>query len=989
MKRGWLTAFTVTILFGAYRLYAALVGPYASVQIQGDRLLVPSPATEIRPLSIVGRVARTHLEDQLWAEQAKFQLQRGEETFIYFDSQRRVEDDKQNRIRVSPFAMVWIDPRQNAEVAYTLTCESAVIEFQSKVQFGMSSPGRIIGGTLEGAVEITGPDGLHVTGQNFLFREDALRLHSDWPVQFAYGPEPGGIERVRGRAGMLDIRLKQASKPVLGHDMPLVGGLRQVALRRNVVLDLVMDDDGAPAPVRLTCKTQFTYDIDQMLATFTDDVSVRRATHKDGEEPRFDVLENCDHLQLVFDKAVDADETMAGAPLQKTGGIVPVGEGELSEGEKLGIDLDLEFRSLRAIGRNLVLGSQENELAAETEEVFYDVPTRTVEMANANGDVVAQFRADLLTCPTLLLRHGAGDEIEAAECLGRGKVIRTDPSTGEVLLESSWDEFLLLQPDPESELDILEISGAGRVVQPPQQTGIIADSLKVWVDRDQIRSSDEPVTETVTGGGDLPVRKVLAVANVALVSPRLQLETQRLTVGFTTGRVRRADLESNEGEGGRKPGGNESEANQPVLITADSVATQLTYDPETGRTDVQQVDARDGVTISRTGADTQAEEDDAAGDPFSIEAESLELLNHNGGHILKLVGSPARIRHPEAEIEGGNLFFDRLGNLARVEGSGAVSFLVESDLEGRKLDVPQPLTVRWKDQMEFDGQLATFYGDVRTSLSASTMHCEQMDVSLDRRLTFARSEAETSGLQIDRVKCADGVVARYVEWDGTTLIGIRNLQVSQFQYERLSGEIRAQGPGQVEDWRRGGQRRRVRIDPASADFRKQGTDSDEHAWEYTRVRFAGHLRGNQLDRFVTLHDRVRVMHGPVANPLDTIDREEFARETSTARNSIWVGSDILQLRLVPGTGEAPDTVSVLAKGNAELQGKEMGARSDSISYDESKEMFTLKSRGTEAYLWHQERPGQPVRELSAKTIQFVPSKHQITVDGVRGIQGSP
>jgi hypothetical protein len=66
----------------------------------------------------------------------------------------------------------------------------------------------------------------------------------------------------------------------------------------------------------------------------------------------------------------------------------------------------------------------------------------------------------------------------------------------------------------------------------------------------------------------------------------------------------------------------------------------------------------------------------------------------------------------------------------------------------------------------------------------------------------------------------------------------------------------------------------------------------------------------------------------------------------------------------------------------------VGARAHSISYDEANEMFTLKGLGSEALLWHQERPDARPRETLARTIQFVPSRYEITVDGVRGIRGS-
>src|SRR5690606_124907 len=84
MKRGMLTSVTVGGLFAVYCLYAAVVGPLTRPQVLTEEYRGPAVAPEIKPLSIAGKIAGQHLAEHDWVSSAKYQLQRGEETFIYF-----------------------------------------------------------------------------------------------------------------------------------------------------------------------------------------------------------------------------------------------------------------------------------------------------------------------------------------------------------------------------------------------------------------------------------------------------------------------------------------------------------------------------------------------------------------------------------------------------------------------------------------------------------------------------------------------------------------------------------------------------------------------------------------------------------------------------------------------------------------------------------------------------------------------------------------
>ena len=981
MRHRWLTLVTVAFLYGTYRLYAAALTPITQPEQLPEHQVNTRAVTEIKPSSIAGRMAERHLPpEQRWAAGAKYQWRRSEETFLYFKKYRRIEDDKQNRIRVSPFAMVWIERRRPEAEAYTLVCNSAEFEFESKFQFGQS-PGRIIGGQLQGNVRLTGPDHLLIEGKDFNLSERDQRLYSDYPVRFAFGPQPGEVEQVRGSAASIDVTFNDHSGMVLGNDLPRIGGLRKATLRRDVSLELVMEESDGEVPVLITSQGPFTYNFEDLYATFEKDVTVDRRTTEAGEPDAFDRL-RAENLAIRFDEAVPDN---AATPNRRR------------RGRRQPINLDVTFSSLRATGAEVLLSSDEQELIAQMQDLRYNAKTRTIEMRHNAGRVQVHRRFDQLHCPTVRVTHDEGDQLVTADCEGTGRITRRHPDTDEVEMEVAWAESLQVAPDEEAGWDRLTIVGDGHLLDHAQQAGIIADVLTVWLDREALQTDEGDVRTTLapSGGDDLlPVKRVVASSNVALVSPDVHVETQRLDADFVKGVVSSGAPKRNDAGTSASPGQSsrrdERSARQPISVTAEAVTGQFIIDPEQEKADVKQLTATTNVSISRASAGGVAD-DVRSEDPFAVDAETVTLTNDGGNHLLKLLGAPARIRHPEAEIEGNVLYLDRGNNIATVDGVGSLSVLVETDLEGRPLEGEKRyLMIRWDEGMRFDGQRADFLENVRSTLAESALLSSQMSVFLNRRLSFSDDRPGGDDLEIDRIRCDGQVTGEFREWDGTAWIGFRRLEVHDFEMERQSGEFRAQGPGVIHDWSRGGaQRQRVKLDATTSTSANQPLRNSEWPWDYTRVEFSGEMSGNHRDRYVTLDDRVEVMHGPVKKAFTVLSRdEEFSQATATERskNAIFIGSDKLRVSLVGKETQEEETIQVVASGNAELEGLVFGGRAHSISYDESNGMFTLKGRGTDAFLWHQDSPVVKPREANSRIIQFVPSE-KLILDGVRSIRG--
>ena len=82
-------------------------------------------------------------------------------------------------------------------------------------------------------------------------------------------------------------------------------------------------------------------------------------------------------------------------------------------------------------------------------------------------------------------------------------------------------------------------------------------------------------------------------------------------------------------------------------------------------------------------------------------------------------------------------------------------------------------------------------------------------------------------------------------------------------------------------------------------------------------------------------------------------------------------------------------VELEAKGNAKLEGRTFNARADEITFDESKELYTLRATGNrQATIWRQSTLNGEPSEASAKIWRFIPSTNFLKADQSTGIRGT-
>jgi len=153
-------------------------------------------------------------------------------------------------------------------------------------------------------------------------------------------------------------------------------------------------------------------------------------------------------------------------------------------------------------------------------------------------------------------------------------------------------------------------------------------------------------------------------------------------------------------------------------------------------------------------------------------------------------------------------------------------------------------------------------------------------------------------------------------------------------------------------------------------------------WEYLRITFDGKTIGNTRQQFGTFHDNVHVLYGPVTRPLETIDPDALPADGG------WMRSRSLRFEQHAGKGKRPGYVTLLAQGNAELEGRSFHAQADFITFDESKGLYLLRSSGRRnATIWRQKHIGDNPSEVHAQQMKFWPAINQLKLDRATGLDG--
>jgi hypothetical protein len=1082
-RRTRLTLSTAACLWGLFSAYSLFFSPLLAPRIEMTPGRENAKNESDHPrLTEERRQAEQYLPGQPWAaEEKKGYHFRTDSGFFYFKNWDNQVDDGR-KVRFQPFAMIWRPKGHDPNKApYTIVSESAVVEFTSKFEITNPNPGRVIGGALEGDVQIRGADGLAVDGQQFYFGEQVQRVWSDHAVRFRHGLHSG-------RATGVELDLIAHPNPESTETLAITG-IRTVRLRKAVDMTL-MPASSTPEkpgePVFVDCQGAFEYEVLNHIAKFEKQVHVRQPTGR-GQEDRL----NCETLTLVFEREETAQR--AGAP--------PAAP---PQADQNAFDSKLKFRRLLAVGPEVTVSSQRSDMQGWMTSLNYDEEARIIALSDARHVRLLQKNNELL-CPEITaILDEPKKQIERVECRGSGQLYQYAKGTDQNLptskkareLSATWQRKMNKAPDPTTGLDLIELEGLAELKR-IGGLSLEADVIGIWVTRGNGRIDRTNAGDPVDAGEDaIQPKKLLAVKDVRFASPQIGGRTESLAVWFEEGKLppipvveaRKISQLTRRPEPTRGAGESESEfaagvvaPQRPLVVRGQSSSTAREMPPQNSRRQrtaapvnrqglaaiddspagarsnrqpAQRGPAADSAAKSptksqaRSGANTgrdaaakvaqkprersgarpaaeppagppakqrdkplaiiaesiqvramrdgdkteihevisegrvHVQQEHASGElPLDVTGNKLLLWNYGEtNQILQVFGKPAQVQDRKMQLEGPDIRFDRIANRALVTGAGVLRVPVPNGMDGKPLPEPQILDVFWKEMMDFDGKVAKFFANVHSQLNGSDMRCEEMQVTFNRRVSFAEDSGGEQKTDIHSVVCRDGVGLNSFEYQGSILVSRRQASGFEFKLNQTTGQVTSQGPGTLELWRRGAGKGDAKR-PGSRVATMRAGEVDSTGWEYTRIDFDGTMNGSTEKKMTTFREVKRVVYGAVANSTDTIDEDHLPKDGGRMK------CGELTLIQVPETKTQKAYLTLKATENVELEGRSFYAKADKVTYDESKDHYILYGDGKiDATIWREPKPGASRSSQSAQWMQFIPSENKVNFDRASGGQ---
>jgi len=1000
VRRYLLTLFSTLLVLGVYSVYAQvskqlLKRPRPVVQQQTP---TPSNDFQVSGPRISQEAALKYLPDAPWTMNARVKIH-ADGLHLFFNE--RVQENGNKEIRIRPVAMIWDadadgktqgtdDSSKTASGPITILADSATFVFDKPVELSDIKMHMLQEGMLRGKVIIRGEDGLKIAGNNFVFSRAAQHLRSDDPVHFQF-------QHSEGQAGNILLKLKMLDGP-LYRDNPQILGISHLRTSGHLEMALV-SKQGSP-PVIVNCERSFDYQVDEKLATLKEDVSIIQI-----DEQGYTASIDCDKLKLQFVDAVSTEDVSS----NKIG----------QPGSKI------EIGSMRATGSPVVCSSQKQHLQAKGRQLDFDFIKRVLIIKDLDGlaprnslMVDIKFRETELKTPQLKIHLDDKNKPIYANCDGPGilSCYHKQPQSSQVptaihessaLLKAEFNESLTFEPSASAtdsqNLKVITLNGNAIVRSPEHHAGMIADKIRLLLeitDKPEASNQTRPRADSVEEGW--LIRKAIAEGNVAVASSPLEGEYETLTLNFEERSDHQLATILNKQPGQNKTGSDtnieqasaeKSEiARLNMHVDAKQVSIDILHNHAFTDYHIAHVETSGNVLASGKLPDAQ--------EHFQVQGQGVEIENAGDqNQQFRLLGTPRKyafIQNGSLRIEGIELFIDTAANFSRVFGPGSLQFPVNVDMEGNKLQQMQLMEVFWSEQMKFKGGKVHFIGKVRAVIQDSVINCEQLIITLDQPVSFQNPDNKIKP-QIKEIECTDGVKLEMNQFEKGKLIAVRLIDVATFKINHFTGDMQAQGPGEMNFWQR--RNGKTSLGMPEGMFKKkeeqdsQKSNSPKSGWDYTKVTFAGYMKGNidqlQKQGRAAFHDRVNVLHGPVSAPLIKFTRDNRPLE------SAWMRCELLEIQaFLVDLKKNPQSKSTLAiefkaSKNAEIEGDQFQVRANIITFDQARNLFVMRGEeNRHVTLWRYKNRHAPREQIDLMMVTISPDGKVVKLDRILGASGS-
>lgn len=1007
-SRGTRTALVGLGLIAVYLAYSQITRPLLSVNRAQQRPGMQTPVSENRS-PVFSQLAEKNFDGDSWVHNANGRFRYGNR-LLFFENQEIFNNN--HSLRLKPIAILWQNAADDEPV--TVTADSVQLDASTALSLSEGQFGKLTSGLLSGAVRITGPGGMKIEGRTFFISDDARKLWTSEPVQFAWDHHTGLAE------GGAEIELIGSEDPE-NNGLLSITDVQRITLLGRVHCDLMFVDQSGrrePLPLKISAANGFEYFVPTREATFS------------GFSDR----------PLRPDNQVLVERPLPGGTSDQLycSRIVVKLQPEVSEQPGRPPNSQLTVAEISADGRKVLFRSEQQRLMASMNQLRYRIDDHVMEMigrpnaatGKTNPVEIHQDRRKL-TAPSITVSLDQDNQIRSIRCNGPGSVNPSDsnpfPTAShaevpgqEMQVEAEWQQSLVWN---RSEQETLTLTGNSRIRYPEQDLQLAGEEIALTL----ISQPEAAETTRETAGislSRLQPQLLLATGNVRLDSPAFAGNARdSLTVRFhpaeDTLPAATPDEGSLENVSGTKSVDKSAPLTPPAGKTSffcDTIESGLRY--ANGRsTQFENIWLRGNVAV------TYASE--KQNDSFTAQGNTLHAVSgFDGSREINLFGDPASVIRDDNRIDGPRIDLNELLTAgvakreAKVEGSGRIRFVIDKGLDGVSLSRPAPLDIYWNERMTFSGRTAHFVGNVRAVMnneidldaeltSAGMKVYFAQDIQIERQQDsqqfrmIAHSESATAAPafrnEIEKVECEGRVIVKLKMKQAGTTTALHHAEFADLQIHQKSGEFHGAGPGFIESIQPDSSRR-LTVSGRAVARANTPVKTPDQAFLFVRATFIGNLEGNHATRFVRLRQHVRGVFGPVRSLNDRI-RIDGLGVSELPDNTGSMGCENLTVSMSPENGEAESSFSLVAESNASggstgtrapcrLESRLFSGDADKITYDHAKQQYILRAEeGRQAKVTYVPNGGEP-QTLTGRRFEYYSDRNQLNANQITGVQAT-
>jgi hypothetical protein len=894
------------------------------------------------------------------------------------------------RLELTPCTLVFHSGKAKHSKPIILEAPKAELTFDRPMDFARAEFGRLEKGTLAGEVTILSPpttpggrDELRVRTRAVWLDQESIRTSNE--VEFQYGASAG-----RGR--ILEIALSSEPPDAAQTKKKKLPSVHTATLKHLDHLHVVTENGGilrnepadgpaaatATATLEVKCQGEVSFDVTSQLARFERQVEVRRLIP--GAPP--DEL-NCETLLLAF-----AENNVA------EGGQPPA---------TLNDPLAGRLKRIVALGSPAVLQAPTSGVEAIAAHMEYSLADRSVTLKSDPKNKVPQVSLrrfhQHFVAPDLHYQMADEGRLGRLYARGPGELRLLEMQGGEQrIVTARWEKELQVQPQERNQ--VISLHGTASVAIDPLGR-FDGNELHVWVLEVAAQGGAADAANPQEPKTTLVPDRLLAIGNVRLRSPQLDVDTGRLESWFINlpaapaqmrplapPQIIREPVQRASYTTDSAPQGSiRNVVRQPTLqkfhVGGEKIQMQAVVRGRVFDLEDLNIDGRAEIDEIRTPEPNQI--------PIRLRGDLLELRQGTRPEaVIQVSGKPAEVSGRGVSIAGGKIVVHRGKNELRIDGPGEATMPgPETGPRGQEPAAQppqQPMHLVWQQGLIFDGRVARFAGDVKVRTAMQTVSAPVLEAKLSQRLDFqllgGQPQPELESIFFDGGQFGVDIKSRTVDEYGEQ-VSREQMRVRNLLIDRLAGKLHAAGPGWVSTVRRGGATL-----PGSPGTQQPlvlpqqvAAQSGTRQMTSIHVAFEREIVGDLARREIEFRQQVQTTYSPTNDFGNAFAADPLAQ---MPEGVVLMESDSLKITEI--VLESTRWFEMLASGHTKVRGLKVDVDAPIIGYSSATEILSLRGDGrAKAKIWTSPAPGQPATSSTLERLSYNIRTGDMQTDGVGNV----